>query len=138
MFLKIGVLKNSQISQQNTCVGGKALFKSLRAFKERPQHSVFLWKLRNFRNTFFNITPPVAASRVSRKRLDSRLLECVTWMNKNATEQKYWNVWYDIPTKKIYIKRKKLSTTVSIKIVKSNRKGLESRTFNILHQGSFI
>ena len=40
--------------------------------------------------------------------------------------------------KKIYIKRKKLSTTVSIKIVKSNRKGLESRTFNILHQRSFF
>ena len=108
MFLKIGALKNSQISQQNTCVGGEAIFKSLRAFKERPQHNVFLWKLRNFRNTFFNITPPVAASRVSRKRLDSRLLECVTWMNKNATEQKCWNVWYDIPIKKNLYKEKKV------------------------------
>ena len=50
MFFKTDVLKISQYSQENTCVGAS---RSATLLKKDSNTGVFLWKLQNFKKSFF-------------------------------------------------------------------------------------
>ena len=87
-FSKLVFLKISEYSRENLCWGlfliKLQVWKPETLLKRDSSIVVFLWTLRNFKNTFFKRTPLVAVSRVLKYREPH---QWKVWLPKNSIKK---------------------------------------------------